>query len=217
MLKPLLASLVASVALSSSVHAVVYGGIEFPDGAVSFADTVVSYDPNFTGGPAPTDPDFMDATAALGIPDYNNVTGAVSLGRGGRIVLEFTDNFLTGSNSGAADLHIFEVGPQIEDTAVDISKDGTTWFSLGEVTGSTSSIDIDAFGYSSADLFRFVRLTDDRFEGGTSGSTVGADIDAVGAITTVRRPPAVPDTGSTLLLAAMGLAGLIGLRRRFLN
>jgi hypothetical protein len=220
MSSPLLKVILTTGALlsASSAHAVIYGGINFPDGAISFADSLVSYTPLFSGGPGPTDPNYMDGTKALGIPNYSGSTGSVSLGAGGRIVLEFTDNYLTGSNSAAKDLHIFEIGPDIEDTDVDISKDGISWFSVGKVTGSTSSVDIDFYGYTSSDLFRFVRLTDVKALDAQTGSTVGADIDAVGAITTIARPPTgVPDSGSTLVLAAIALVGVLGLRRRLLT
>jgi hypothetical protein len=45
------------------------GGIEFPEGALNFADKVVSYDPVFPGGGIPH-PDFMIPSDVLGIPDY---------------------------------------------------------------------------------------------------------------------------------------------------
>lgn len=200
----------------SKSFGVLYGGIEFPDGPISFADKVISYDPSFGGGNVPTDPNFTDPLKALGIPDYSAPIGSVSLGSGGRIILEFVDNFLTGSDDTGDDLHIFEIGPDVEDTFVDISKNGSDWFSVGKVFGATSSIDIDAFGFTSADLFSFVRLTDDPSEGSSSGRTVGADIDAVGAITTIKRdpPPSVPDSGSTLALLGLALGAFAFVRGR---
>ena len=203
---------------ASSASAVPFGGIEFPGGAISFADAVVSYDPAFGGGAVPTHPNFTDPDEALGPPDYSGGstgTGSVSLGSGGRLVLQFLDNFLTGSNNADFDLHIFEVGPDVEDTFVEISTDGVTWHDVGKVFGSTSSIDIDAFGFDSTFSFSYVRLTDDAAEGGTSGATVGADIDAVGAISTRPRDE-VPDSGLTLILVSLSLAGLASLRRRSL-
>jgi hypothetical protein len=80
---------------------------------------------------------------------------------------------------------VFEVGSDVEDTFVEISKDGQEWHSVGKVFGATDSIDIDAFGFTPSDEFSFVRLTDDPDEGGTTGETPGADIDAVGAISAV--------------------------------
>lgn len=170
--------------LSTAVQAEEFGGIDFPGGVSSFADEVVSFDPLANGGPAPSRND--DPTHALGVPEDGT---SVSLGRGGEIILRFTDNALTGSGNGDPDLHVFEIGPDVEDTFVAISRDGVTFFDIGKVFGSTSSIDIDAFGFGPNDQFNYVRLTDDFDEGDSSGSTVGADIDAVGAISSVTQTP----------------------------
>lgn len=183
-MKIIATAIAASLALAPLTHAEVFGGIDFPQGAASFADRVVSYAP---GSPPPTHPAFVDPVDALGPPDHpggDDAPGSVSLGVGGVIILEFTNNVLTGSDDTEKDVHIFEVGSDVEDTFVEISTDGITWHPVGKVFGSTSSIDIDAFGFTSAHQFRFVRLTDDPAEGQTSGDTVGADIDAVGAIST---------------------------------
>ena len=158
----------AMLSLSASAFAVPVEGVEFPQGAVSFADSVVSYTPGLVGG-NPTDP-HRGAANALGIPNYNGVNGCasqaactfVSLGDGGNIVLRVVDNVLTGSDSSALDLWVFEVGPDVEDTLVDISTDGTTWISVGAVGGSTAGIDIDAFGFGSSSAFAYIRLTGTR-------------------------------------------------------
>jgi hypothetical protein len=144
----------------------------------------------------------------LGIPTGSSGTGFVTLGQGGRIVLKFTDNSLTGNGTSALDLWVFEVGPDVEDTFVDISKDGNTWFSVGKVFGATAGVDIDSFGFGTSDFFSYVRLTDDPIEGQTgSGGSVGADIDAVGAISSA---PPVHDVPEPVSLALVGL-GLVGL------
>lgn len=199
-----------------TVFATIIGGVDFPQGEISFADAVVSYTPDASGGPVPSAAN-SEPSNALGVPEVpgNTSIGAcsgdpddcpfVSLGRGGSIVLEFVDNALTGSDSPDLDLWIFEVGPDVEDTLVDISVDGIEWFSVGKVFGTTSGIDIDSFGFGSANLFSYVRLTDDYFEGGTSGASVGADIDAVGAITTI---PVNVSEPASLLLIGLGLIGL---------
>ena len=178
-----------------SAYAEIYGGVEFPQGEISFADAVVSYQPD-AGGAIP-DSANSDPSNALGPPEVPGSTSVgactdtpsdcpfVSLGDGGNIILEFTDNLLSGSNNDDFDIWVFEVGPDIEDTYVEISKDNVTWYSVGKITGSTSGIDIDAFGFSSVDNFRFIKLIDDPSEGGQTGASVGADIDAVGAISTV--------------------------------
>jgi hypothetical protein len=219
MKKCLLTSMMAVLgfALAAPAHAVFIGnsqgGTDFPQGDISFADTVVSYTP----AGLPSLP-FRGAFNALGLPDYAGQNGCpnqancsfVSLGGGGGIVLQFDDNKLTGSGNDALDIWIFEVGPNVEDTFVDISKDGINWTSVGKVFGSTAGIDIDAFGFTTSDLFGFVRLTDDINEGGTgAGGSVGADIDAVGAISSVRT---VPEPG-TVALAGIGLLGLFSMGR----
>lgn len=210
-LKPALACL--GLLFSVSASAEIFGGIEFPGGAASFADSVVSYNPAFGGGAVPAAA-FQDTSQALGVP--NIVGGAdpayVSLGAGGRIVLRFTNNSLTGSGNSNQDLWIFEIGPDVEDTFVDISKDGVTWFSVGAVTGATRGVDIDAFGFGTSDFFSFVRLTDNIFLDATSGSTVGADIDAVGAISSAPPVSTVPEPATLLLVATAFAAGAF--RRR---
>jgi hypothetical protein len=74
------------------------------------------------------------------------------------------------------------------------------------VFGSTAGIDIDSFGFGTSDLFAFVRLMDDTNEGDQTGASVGADIDAVGAISTVPTP--VPEPGILFLFLA-GLGGIL--------
>ncbi len=192
----------------------VQGGTDFPLGGISFADLVVDYSPVFVGG-NPATP-YLGAFNSLGLPDYADPTGAlpcvdqasctwVSLGDGGSLTLRFTDNVLTGSGNASSDLWIFEVGGDIEDTFVEISSDGALWYSVGKVFGSTAGVDIDAFGFGTGSSFSYVRLTDDTNEGEQSGVFVGADIDAVGAISTRAIPQSVPEP-STLLLLVTGLS-----------
>lgn len=230
--------IILALAFSARVFAVpvTYDGITFPDGDVSFADEVLDYDPSYSDEAGPTDPNYMDPSEALGAPDYTGSVGSVSLGSGGLIELAFIDNSLTNSGDDAYDLHIFEIGPDVEDTFVairptldtfdllgssyDINGDG--FFEIGSVNGSTSSLDIDAIfsGFTAGSLlFDAVQLIDDPDKDGQGGSTVGADIDAVGAIYSAPpepdKPPvaSVPEPG-TISLLSLGLLALGLVRRR---
>jgi hypothetical protein len=102
------------------------------------------------------------------------------------MVLEFADNFLTASGDLLPDLAVYEAGDS-EDVLVEVSYDGITYIPVGTVSGLNPYVDLDAFGFSTESLLRFVRLTDDAGQGATSGDSVGADIDAVGAISSRQR------------------------------
>jgi hypothetical protein len=177
--------------VSSTVRFVpeIYSGFVFDLGNTAFADNVVRYSPLLGGGPGPA-VGLDDPTAALGPPSFTGSgepqadEGVVSLGRGGQLVLQFTDNLLTGSDSPAPDLVVFEVGDS-EDVNVDVSADGINWTNVGIASAASPAIDIDAFGFNSTSRLAFVRLTDVVGQGSQDGDSVGADIDAVGALSSV--------------------------------
>jgi len=214
-------ALTLTLLFSNTAFAALFGGIEFPGGSSSFVDSVIKYTPSYSAGTEPTDPNFMDPVSALGAPDYSGSIGSVSLGSGGLIELSFIDNVLTNSGNSALDIHIFEIGPDVEDTFLALrptsetlgllggfsDSNGDGFYEIGKVFGSTDSIDIDTIftGFAAGILaFDAVQLIDDPSEGATSGSTVGADIDAVGAIST--RRVTVPEP-SIVILMCIGLTG----------
>jgi hypothetical protein len=168
---------------------------------VVHADQVVA----FASGPGTTHPNFLDPNDALGAPDYADPggtgfgTGAVALGTGGVLTLHMAAAFTIGGTS-EVDLIIYEIGPSqggsAEATSVEISEDGATWFNVGITPGGTSGLDIDSFGFTLNDLFRFVRLTDVTQN---AGQPAGADIDAVAARNAVPEP-------NSVMLAGIGLA-----------
>jgi hypothetical protein len=187
---------------AGSTQAQLIGGVEFPDGPISFADAVVSYTPGADVGAGWNDP-----TAALGIPDYNG-SGAVSLGDLGELILQFTDNSLTTSGTSAADLWIFEIGAAVEVFNVAISTNLSSWIDLGNVLGQPTGIDIDAVaGVTAGTLYSYVRLRD--VLPNQSNAPFGeADIDAVGAISSGAPAPVPAPSVLALLLLAVGVISL---------
>ena len=87
---------------AGGARAEVFGGVEFPQGAISFADVVVSYLPGLEGAD-PTAP-HQGAGNALGAPNYNGVNSCasqaacsfVSLGVGGALVVGVLASFASG-------------------------------------------------------------------------------------------------------------------------
>lgn len=232
-------TLIAAAAALLSVPALAapttYDGITFVDGDVSFADRVVLYDPLSDGfdpdgngkqfsdgfpGPGPlAGAPYTDPNEALGAPDYTggntNTDGYTTLGDGGVLILEFVDNALTGSNSADADLHVFEVGTDVEDTYVWIRQtELSPWLFVGRGLGGTTSFDIDpilqAEGLSPFTRFGFVAILDDAARDGQSGNFVGADIDAVGAISNSAPINPIPVPGGLAVagLVCLGMARL---------
>lgn len=182
----------------------------YPAGAVSFADTVIQYHPLFQGGPGPTDPKYTSPAQALGPPNYVpdaggvggafNGTGSVALGRGGLLALRFTDNVVV--NGAGADLGICEVGfaeryfvalrpassglrtqLQLAGLCVNLRAPNDTFCDLVGAMNGPVILDLDDVfpGFAAGELrFDAVQLIDGMDF--NSGSQVGADIDAVGAV-----------------------------------
>ena len=102
-LKPILIAAGAILATAGAVSAasVTYDGVTFPAGDVSFADAVVSstQGTNLSSSGACT-----DTSKALGAPNWvsGDCSEYVSLGNGGSLVLQFTDNALSASGDALA-------------------------------------------------------------------------------------------------------------------
>jgi OmpA-OmpF porin, OOP family len=157
----------------------VYGqgrrAICLPQGAASFADSVVS----FTPGARPSEGDWAMPRYALGEPDYTRTTapGFLSLGCDGTLVLRFDDNALV--EVDGPDLYIFEVGPAVEATDLAVSVDGQTWLDVGRIEGARAELELSGI-IDADDAYRYVRLTNRSRTCG--GRHSGADIDAVAAV-----------------------------------
>lgn len=157
----------------------VYGqgrrAICLPQGAASFADSVVS----FTPGARPSEDVWAQPRFALGEPDYTRTTapGFLSLGCDGTLVLRFDDNALV--EVDGPDLYVFEVGPAVEATDLAVSVDGRTWLEVGRIEGARAELELRGI-IDPDDAYRYVRLTNRSRTCG--GRHSGADIDAVAAV-----------------------------------
>lgn len=215
------AVLVSSL-LAAPASALIIDGIEFPDGAASFADAVV--DSLLGDGVADTYDDPLDV---LGVPDWDASaeTGSFSLGLPGAtpdalpddqfgfVTVQFTDNSLTTSGNADPDLFVFEIGNAVERFTVEISQNNVDWILIGEVSGQPTQLDIDGVsGVTQGTQYSFVRVTDAP-DGPSSGDPFGGpDIDAIGAISSA--PPVIPlPAAGWALLAGLGALAAAGRRR----
>jgi hypothetical protein len=161
--------------------------VVFPSGDMSWADAVAAFTPGDPAAVRSSDPE-----AALGEPDYQGTDDAadeatyVSVGHGGELVLEFTDNVLV--DGDGPDLAIYEIGPEVEPILIAIGEEGTdSMIEVGRVEGATCSVDIAPF-VQPGQQFRFIMLTDARAGKSNDSEWPGADVNAVGAINTLPIP-----------------------------
>lgn len=138
-------------------------------GSKSFATAVIAYEP---GLPTPKEL-HSDANQALGEPDNSSV----SLSTDGVLILEFGEAALMDGEGD--DIYVFEIGPIVEATDVEISQDGTDWVFVGTASGGESSLDIAEY-VEPGQQFHFVKLTSRSND--TNPDSPGADIDAVAIV-----------------------------------
>jgi hypothetical protein len=134
-----------------------------------YADRVVSFTPGNPASQCCNNPD-----SSLGPPDFNEATmsGWITLGIGGSITLEFTDNMAV--NGNGSDIEIFGDPANDEQWTVEVSADGVNYKSFGMVS-ERASLDLAKVGLDSA---RFVRITDDGSPS-KGGVSPGAEVDAI--------------------------------------
>ncbi|WP_432798771.1 PEP-CTERM sorting domain-containing protein [Poriferisphaera sp. WC338] len=169
-----------------------------------YADAVVSYTEGSNVGDNVDDP-----ALAIGGPDgtVTPAAGYVSLGNGGSIILEFTDNALI--DGAGDDIRIFEVGnPDTYELSISVDGSNGSWIFIGSAS-VTASFDIGAAtGVSPTAQYRFVKL-DDGNAILTPAPVAGLDLDAVEALNSV---DIVPEPASVALLS-LGSLALIKRRR----
>lgn len=143
------------------------------DGEYSFATRVVEFTP---GSPWTKHEESQDPSAVLGAPNFNEVAiDDLNLGKYGVLVVEFNVSIVDGEGE---DIYVFESGPDVEATKVEVSSDLVTWYDVGIAQGATAGLDISG-KVPEGGRFRYVRLTDLK---GKGSDWPGADIDAVLAL-----------------------------------
>jgi len=149
--------------------------VTIPGGALSCVTFLVDFK---HGTPWTSDKRAMDPLKVLGAPDYNasRDENYVTLGCEGVIVVGFNVSITDGPGN---DIYVFEIGPDVEATKVEVSNDLKTWIHVGDADGSISGVDINGKVPKGA-KYRYVRLTD--LKKACGSSYPGADIDAVAVI-----------------------------------
>lgn len=141
-----------------------------PTPGSSGADLVVTFKP----GPG-VENAYRDPKAALGAPDAEEGTcceGMVQLGRGGSLLLAFTDNVIL--DGEGADFQVFGESLKDDFLLIEVSDDGLTWVAYSKVSESPGGLDLAEV---EVERVVFVRLTDLQ-----PGTFSGAEVDAVVAL-----------------------------------
>ncbi len=124
--------------------------VYLPLGNLSFADSVVSFQPGRPTGRTPE----KGLGPAQG--NANAFTDCAVLGIEGVMTLFFKDNAILDVNG--PDIYVFEIG-EIEPTNLEISKNGVDWINVGKIDGGTAFVDIKDY-VKPGETFNYVRFTD---------------------------------------------------------
>jgi len=146
--------------------------VVIPYGAKSCVSKVISFT---HGEPWTSKAGWQDPENIIGVPVGDVEGEVVTLGIGGEIVVEF-DVYITDGEGN--DIYVFEVGPDVEATKVEVSADLRNWVYVGDADGSISGVDIKGKVPAGA-KYRYARITDIK---GQSSTWSGADLDAVAVI-----------------------------------
>lgn len=145
-----------------------------PDGSGPWADSVVNFSQGLTKAGGAIDANRSDASQALGVAEQTVAPGTfVSLGFGGSLTLQF-DN---GISNGVFVVESTNPNYPVEHAHVDLSADGSNWFSAGNLdqTGTVTQPD-------NLTCAQYVRITDTSNSADFSEDTADAyDVDGVQA------------------------------------
>lgn len=158
-----------------------------------YAQEVLEYAPEYAGFAPPTWEPYTDPEEALGAPDFTqgpNESGAVALGVFGRLSLGVGDCLAKTSGDSEPDLHVYEIGGNVEYYSVYLRPTARGWSTLGQDAGSEEwvlggvadgdgFVDLDGPGGRPAVEFDAVQLRDENTVYEYESPTPGADIDSV--------------------------------------
>ena len=146
--------------------------VTIPGGELSCVTFVVDFK---QGNPWTSQTGWQNPNAIIGKPVGDVAGEVITLGIGGVITVGFNVFITDGPGN---DIYVFEVGPDVEATKVEVSNDLKNWIHVGDADGSISGVDINGKVPKGA-KYRFVRLTDIK---GVPSTWSGADVDAVAVI-----------------------------------
>ena len=144
--------------------------------SASAGDPYIDQVLSFTAG-NPANPDYGDTSAVLGAPDadLDALTGFLTMGVGGTIVVTFVDNLAI--DGAGNDIEVYGDPMNDEQWIVEASANCINYKSFGQV-GERASLDLATVGLSAASC---IRITDKGR--GTAGSTSpGTELDAIKAL-----------------------------------